>query len=76
MIIQCDPLVPLETPKGPAMAHFLIDFGIEHSLQFVCFVDETGECWTFNQQDVRLQHNLTQGRPPREHTFSSHWRKQ
>lgn len=59
MIIQLDPPIPLETPKGKGMAHFMIDPGIEHFIQFVVFIDETGECWTFLNKHVRLQRNET-----------------
>ena len=59
MILQLDPTVPLETPKGKAHAHFLIDYGEEHYLVFVCFVDETGEQWSFRNDEIRLSRNLT-----------------
>ena len=58
-MIQLNPIIPLDTPKGRAMAHFLIDPGMEHNLQWVCFIDDTGECWTFQNQDVRMQKNIT-----------------
>ncbi len=59
MIIQLNPLVPLETPEGKGMAHFLIDPGTEHHLQWVCFIDATGECWTFDNPKIKLQANQT-----------------
>jgi hypothetical protein len=61
-MIRIDPPLPFETPKGPAMAHFLIDYGPEHHLLWVCFQDDSGECWTWSNKDVRLQHNLSMGR--------------
>jgi hypothetical protein len=64
MIVQLSPLIPLETPRGPAMAHFMIDPGFEHHLQWVCFIDATGECWTFGNPQVRLSPNQT-ARPSR-----------
>lgn len=54
-ILQLAPLIPLDTPKGAAMAYALIDSGAEHNLQWVCFIDLTGECWTFVSADVRLR---------------------
>jgi hypothetical protein len=66
MVTRIDPPLPMETPKGKAMAHFLIDYGPEHHLLWVCFQDETGECWTWNNPDVRLQANLSMGRKPPE----------
>lgn len=62
MIIQLDPPLPLTTPKGKAFAHFLIDYGQESSLLWVCFQDDTGECWTWRNRDIRLQTNITMGR--------------
>ena len=59
---QLSPLIPLETPKGKATAHFLIDYGQEHSLIWVCFMDDTGECWSWKNEQVRLRTNLTMGR--------------
>jgi hypothetical protein len=56
-MIRIDPPLPLETPKGKAMAHFLIDYGPEHHLLWVCFQDLTGECWTWANPEVRLQLN-------------------
>ena len=62
MITRIDPPLPLQTPKGKAMAHFIIDYGIEHDLHWVCFQDTTGECWTWNNKEIRLQENITAGR--------------
>lgn len=63
-ITRIDPPIPLFTPKGEAMAHFLIDYGFEHNLMWVTFIDSTGECWTFNNPDIRLQPNISAGRLP------------
>ncbi len=62
MIIQLNPPVPIETPKGSAQAMFLIDYSIEHNLMWVCFIDETGECWTFQNPEIRACKNITLGR--------------
>jgi hypothetical protein len=62
MIIQLDPIIPLETPKGKAFAHFLIDYGEEHHLMWVCFQDDTGECWTWSNYSIKIQSNVTFGR--------------
>jgi len=74
-MLRLDPPLPLVTPKGEGMAHVLIDFGAEHHLQWVVFIDATGECWTFDNPDVRLQDNLTKGRAPQQHRWRPHWRK-
>lgn len=62
IIKQIDPPLPVISPKGKGFAHFIIDYGIEHFLYFVCFQDDTGECWTWCNKEVRLQNNTTLGR--------------
>jgi len=62
MIIQLDPPIPLETPKGSGVAHFLIDYSCEHDIVWVVFLDETGECWSFRNPEIRAQTNITFGR--------------
>jgi hypothetical protein len=62
MMIQLNPPIPVNTPKGSALAHFLVDYGIEHNFNWVCFQDETGECWTWSNSDIRAQKNITYGR--------------
>ena len=62
MILQLHPPLPLLTPKGSALAHVLIDYGPEFDLHWTVFLDNSGECWTFNNRDVRAAKNLTLGR--------------
>jgi hypothetical protein len=61
-VTQLNPPIPLDTPKGPALAHFLIDYGPESNLEWVCAQEATGECWTWQNPDIRFQKNITQGR--------------
>ena len=61
-MIQLDPWIPLETPKGKAWAWAVTDRSQEHHLEWHCFIDSTGEHWTFLNADIRLQNNLTYGR--------------
>lgn len=61
-ITQLNPPIPIVTPKGKALAHFLIDYGIEHHLMWVCFQDDTGECWTWSNPEIRAQKNISYGR--------------
>lgn len=61
-VIQLDPPIPLDTPKGSALAHALIDYGAEHDLLWICFQDDTGECWTWRNPEIRAQKNITMGR--------------
>ncbi len=61
-LLQLDPPLPLDTPKGPALAHIVIDLGVEHHLLWVCFLDASGECWTYPNPEVRARANVTMGR--------------
>ena len=69
MIIQLEPPMPLDTPKGPALAHFLVDYGCEHHLYWIVFMDNTGECWTFDNTKIRAQKNITMGRSCNDETI-------
>jgi hypothetical protein len=40
----------------------MIDYSQEHHLVWVCFQDDTGECWSWQNRDVRIQANPTLGR--------------
>lgn len=51
-----------DTPKGLALVKFLIDRGIESDLEWVTIINETGECWTFSNEDMLFCKNLTHGR--------------
>ena len=62
MITRIDPPLPLETIKGSGFAHFLIDYGVEHHLIWVVFLNESGECWSFQNPEIRLEKNWTMGR--------------
>lgn len=62
MITQLNPAIPLQTPKGNALAHFLIDYGQESNLVWVCFQEDTGEIWSWENPEVRAQKNITLGR--------------
>lgn len=61
-LLQLNPALPIETPKGKALAHVLIDYGAEADLLWVCFQDN-GECWTWSNKEIRAQPNITMGRP-------------
>lgn len=61
-ILQLNPPIPMDTPKGSALAHMIIDYGPEYNLLWVCFNDADGECWTWDNSKVRAQKNITMGR--------------
>lgn len=60
-ILQLDPPLWLNTPRGKALAHFVIDEGVEHDLLWVCF-GQDGEIWTWPNPQVRAPENITMGR--------------
>ena len=62
MITRIEPSIPVTTPKGKAMAIAWLDYGLEHDLMWVCFQDDTGECWTWENADIRARVNITIGR--------------
>jgi hypothetical protein len=61
-MLRLDPPIPVITPKGKAWAHVLIDYSQEHHLIWLCFQDDTGECWSWQNMDIRIQTNPTLGR--------------
>lgn len=61
-MIQLNPPLPVITSRGKGVAHFLIDYGYEHHLTWVVFLDASGECWSFKNTDIRIQSNITHGR--------------
>jgi len=62
MILQLSPSIPIITTRGKALAHFIIDNGVENDLQWIAFMDDSGECWTFKNPEIRAQKNITAGR--------------
>lgn len=58
-MIQLNPPIPLDTPKGRGYAYFMIDRSQDHHLEWVVFIDATGEGWTFQNPEIRLQPNAT-----------------
>ncbi len=43
------------------LAYFLIDYHVDHHLMWVCFMDN-GECWTYQNPEIRLCENITMQR--------------
>ncbi len=61
MILQLNPPIPMQTPKGQGYAHFLVDRGLELDNEWIVFQD-SGEIWSFLNREVRLEKNITYGR--------------
>lgn len=62
MMIEIANAIWLQTPRGLALAKFVIDRGIDSDLEWVCFQHDTGECWTYLNSGVRIAENITLGR--------------
>ena len=57
-----EPAYSGHNPKGDGYAHVLIDYGAEFNLLWVVFLDDSGECWTYDNTQIRAQKNVTMGR--------------
>jgi len=62
MILQLNPQIPIVTPLGKAWAIAIIDYSQEHDLMWIAAQDDSGECWTWCNKDIRIQTNITLGR--------------
>ncbi len=61
-ILQLNPPIPVDCPKGSGHALFLIDYGQEHHLMWTIALDANGELWTYANPHVRAQKNITMDR--------------
>ena len=68
MILQLNPPIWLSTPKGDALCHFLIDYGVELDMVWGCF-SEDGEIWFWPNQQVRAIKNITMLRDKPENAY-------
>ena len=60
---QLTPTIPVEVvDKGKGSAVALLDYGPEHDLFWVVFMDTTRECWVVPNSEIRAQANWTMGR--------------
>ncbi len=57
----------MSCPKGKGQAIAVIDYSLEHNLIWVIAIDETGEIWSYQNHEVRMQDNITMGRLGSEH---------
>lgn len=61
-MLQLNPTIEVETPKGRGHAEVLIDYGPEADLLWVVVINATGEIWAFRSKDVRATANVSIGR--------------
>lgn len=62
MLLQLNPPIPCETPKGAAFCIAFIDYGQEHDTLWKCIITSTGEVWDVPQPQVRGVKNISMGR--------------
>jgi hypothetical protein len=62
VILQLNPVLEVDTPKGRGHAEFLIDYGPEADLLWVVVMRDTGEIWTLRNADIRATANVSIGR--------------
>lgn len=65
-MLQLDPPIPVDTPKGQGLAVILLDYGPDYDLMWVTFLDENGQCWTWRNADIRGVKNISIGRRLRD----------
>jgi hypothetical protein len=58
-MLQLNPPIPMNTPKGEVFAHILLDYGPESDLYWTVLITETGEIWTYANRYVRASKNIT-----------------
>jgi hypothetical protein len=61
-MLQLNPMIPMDTPKGTGYAIMVIDYSQEHNLIWVVALDNGGEIWSFPNSEVRLRKNYTMER--------------
>lgn len=67
MLMQLDPTIPVRTPMGAGIAHFLADISEEYSTMWGVFDTATGQFWWWPTERIRAQRNISLGRHDPEH---------
>ncbi|MCX7319241.1 MAG: hypothetical protein NT113_07010 [Hyphomicrobiales bacterium] len=52
----------VDSPKGLGLVKFMICDGVDSDILWVTAIQDTGECWTFSNEDIRFAKNITIGR--------------
>jgi hypothetical protein len=55
MILPLNPPIPVETPEGRGQAIYLIEYGPEYDLYWITRLENSQECLTFNNRDIRAR---------------------
>jgi hypothetical protein len=62
MILQLDPMIPVNTEKGRGYAFLVVDYSQEHDALWVIACNETGEIWWLPNDKVRFDKNISMQR--------------
>ena len=62
MIVQLDPYIPVDTPRGPGFCIAWIDYSEDHDTLWKVIITATREVWDVPQPLVRGVKNITMGR--------------
>jgi hypothetical protein len=60
-MLQLDPPIEVDTPKGKGYAEVIIDYGLESDVHFMCLINN-GEIWVYPAKDIRTTKNISVGR--------------
>lgn len=66
-LLQLNPPIPLNTPKGEGLAVLVIDYGPDFDLWWTVVISKgefAGQIWTYSNAEVRGVPNITLGRHP------------
>lgn len=66
ILLQLNPPIPVDTPKGQGFAFGWLDYGQEHDCLWKVCVTTTGEWWDVPQPQVRGVENVSMGRSVRQ----------
>lgn len=59
VMLQLNPTIPVETPKGRGETLGWIDYSQEHDLLWVVALDDSGEVWIIPNDEIRLCKNFS-----------------
>ena len=75
MIHEIQQVIWLDTPKGLALAKFLVDRGVDADIEWVTVLNDTGEILSFDNSEVLVCKSYTLGRRTDWSKFESNPKK-
>lgn len=62
VIHEIQQVIWLDTPKGQALAKFIVDRGVDSDLEWITVLQETGQVLSFDNSEVLVCKSFTLGR--------------